>query len=72
VTPPSHEEVASGDERAIRAHEERTNVSHFVWRTGTAHGTELDHPPACTTRSVFCFTTDTFHLYEEAPRQAAV
>ena len=40
-----HEEVAAGDERAIRAHEQRADGSDLVRSAGAPGRRELDHAP---------------------------
>src|ERR1035437_1413876 len=38
-----HEEIAAGDKGAVRSHQQRTNVSHLIWRTGAPGGAKFDH-----------------------------
>jgi hypothetical protein len=41
-----HEEVATGDEPAVRAHEQRTDSSHLVWSARTVTRTAAPRLPA--------------------------
>ncbi len=46
-----HQEVAAGDEPAVRAHEKRPDNRHFVWSASAPSRGQFDHAPVpCATR----------------------
>jgi hypothetical protein len=43
VTPPSHEEVATGDECAVGSHQGAAQPSDLVWCAAASSRAQLDH-----------------------------